>query len=237
MPDTTAPPVTGATKAKRSRNPLNQEQTVAVGKAEKVAKAAKLVAYKDKLAARRIAEAFVQQLLNDIKTARTLGSSAVSQDSKSKSATQSETGLTNQLLAGLAEIQSAARQEFYDDDPTRLKAFYSGVDLHTSRELLTTMAQGILKEAGEADLPGITTDKLTALGEIFEEWQTSDDTQGSAQTDSALTRQERDELVASIEKRRRKIQFAADAEWPYTDPKNALIRKKFQLPADRPFVG
>ena len=32
---------------------------------------------------------------------------------------------------------------------------------------------------------------------------------------------------------RREIQFAADAEWPHTDPANAGIRVEFQLPVDR----
>ena len=111
------------------------------------------------------------------------------------------------------------------------------MDLHTSRELLTTMAQGILQEAANADLPGITADKLTALNTVFEQWKLADETQGSAQTAGATTRTERNNLIASIEKHRRKIQFAADAEWPYTNPANAPIRKAFQLPTDRPFVG
>jgi hypothetical protein len=33
------------------------------------------------------------------------------------------------------------------------------------------------------------------------------------------------------------IQFAADAEWQYTKPENAGIRKDFYLPTDRPFKG
>ncbi len=33
------------------------------------------------------------------------------------------------------------------------------------------------------------------------------------------------------------IQFAADAEWPYTDDDNAGIGKEFFLPLRRPFNG
>ena len=33
------------------------------------------------------------------------------------------------------------------------------------------------------------------------------------------------------------LQFAADAEWPYIDPANTPIRREFQLPATRAFIG
>ncbi len=33
--------------------------------------------------------------------------------------------------------------------------------------------------------------------------------------------------------KQREIQFAADAEWPHTDPANVGIRVEFQLPPDR----
>jgi hypothetical protein len=38
---------------------------------------------------------------------------------------------------------------------------------------------------------------------------------------------------AGIVALRREIQFAADAEWPHTDPANAGLRAEFQLPPDR----
>jgi len=44
-------------------------------------------------------------------------------------------------------------------------------------------------------------------------------------------------MLASITDRRITIQFAADAEWQYTKPENAGIRKEFYLPTDRPFKG
>ncbi len=167
MPETTAATTAGATKPKRQRNPLNKVQAAEVSKAEKVGLAAKIAENLTKLEARRITAPFIQQLLDDVQTARGLGGAAVSKDTTANSATINESALTTQLLSGLAEIQSAARQEFYDDEPQRLKAFYSGVDLHTSRDLLTTMAQGILTEADGADLPGITATKLTAHWATF----------------------------------------------------------------------
>ena len=34
--------------------------------------------------------------------------------------------------------------------------------------------------------------------------------------------------------RRRQLQHAADGEYPFTDPANAGMRRKFDLPLDRP---
>ena len=39
--------------------------------------------------------------------------------------------------------------------------------------------------------------------------------------------------VHDITARRREIQFAADAEWPHTDPAHAGTRREFKLPPDR----
>ncbi len=41
-------------------------------------------------------------------------------------------------------------------------------------------------------------------------------------------------MVESLALRRRRLQHAADGEFPHTDPANAGMRKKFDLPANRP---
>jgi hypothetical protein len=41
--------------------------------------------------------------------------------------------------------------------------------------------------------------------------------------------------LPSLAVRRRQLQYAADAEWPYTDKANAGIRREFFLPVDCPF--
>jgi hypothetical protein len=42
-------------------------------------------------------------------------------------------------------------------------------------------------------------------------------------------------LVKAIMDERIAVQYAADAEWPYTNKANAGIRREFFLPPDRPF--
>jgi len=57
--------------------------------------------------------------------------------------------------------------------------------------------------------------------------------QTGAQGDATGWRKQVEATVADIVTKRREIQFAADAEWPHTDPANAGIRAEFQLPPDR----
>lgn len=51
------------------------------------------------------------------------------------------------------------------------------------------------------------------------------------------TRLDRNALIKQATAGRMWLQFAADAEWPHTEPNNHPIRKEFQLPATRPFIG
>ena len=55
--------------------------------------------------------------------------------------------------------------------------------------------------------------------------------------EAVADRAERDAIIHEINDRRMEIQFAADAEWPYTEPANATARRAFHLPRSRPFSG
>lgn len=56
------------------------------------------------------------------------------------------------------------------------------------------------------------------------------------QTGASGTRLDRDSLLKQATAGRMWIQFAADAEWPHTDPANHPIRREFQLPATTPYI-
>lgn len=62
------------------------------------------------------------------------------------------------------------------------------------------------------------------------------DTQ-TGQTGAIGTRFDRNALVEQATERRMWLQFAADAEWPHTNPSNTPIRREFLLPANRAFKG
>ena len=55
--------------------------------------------------------------------------------------------------------------------------------------------------------------------------------------EAVADRAQRDAMIHEINDRRMEIQFAADAEWPYTTPTNATARAAFHLPRSRPYGG
>jgi ribosomal protein L17 len=52
--------------------------------------------------------------------------------------------------------------------------------------------------------------------------------------DATTARATLEAAIKSIIARRREIQFAADAQWPPTNPANAGIRREFRLAPDKP---
>ena len=98
-------------------------------------------------------------------------------------------------------------------------------------------AEAILTQLATDTLPGITATKVTALGDLREAWITDNQTQGDAQSDATDERTDLTALVKTATDARITIQFAADAEYPYTTKANAAARKEFQLPANGPFTG
>jgi len=86
-------------------------------------------------------------------------------------------------------------------------------------------------------LPGITPAKVAALGTLRSDWMGADDDQGGDQSAATTQREELKTMIKSITDRRIAIQFAADAEWPWSDPAHAGVRQEFYLPANQPFNG
>jgi hypothetical protein len=59
-------------------------------------------------------------------------------------------------------------------------------------------------------------------------------TQTGSQSDATTARTALDGMVKAIMDKRIAVQYAADAEWPYTNKANAGIRREFFLPPDHP---
>ena len=57
------------------------------------------------------------------------------------------------------------------------------------------------------------------------------------QSDASGKRLSLDDLIAGINKDRRKILFAVEAVWPSANKANAPIRSEFGLSPDRPYNG
>ena len=97
--------------------------------------------------------------------------------------------------------------------------------------------QAIIKKLGSDTLPGITPAKVANLQTLLTAYTAVTANPGSQQSDATTQRKQRDAQVHSITDRRLTIQFAADAEWPFTVDANAGIRGEFFLPARQPFHG
>jgi hypothetical protein len=85
--------------------------------------------------------------------------------------------------------------------------------------------------------PGITSVKVASLQTLLDAYTAVAANPGSQQSDATTQRKQRDAQVHSITDRRLTIQFAADAEWPFTNPANAGIRGEFFLSLSQPLHG
>ena len=66
-------------------------------------------------------------------------------------------------------------------------------------------------------------------------WIDAQSNQANSQALATSLRAERDALVQAITDKRIQIQFAAEAEWPASDPTSAGHRPAFLLQPSRPF--
>jgi hypothetical protein len=237
MPDPTPPPTPEPEKNKRPRGILNQAQIQALTKADQICLAAKKGAYAPKLSGREIEPGFVDTLLDDIKSARKKASDAVHGTSGKESSSLSEDNTEKELVIALQEIQSAAKQKYARTDPPRLQDYYVGTRLNANRAMLEQASQGMINQLQNDTLPGITPIKIANLETMRQAYVGANATQGDMQSGATTDRRSLEDMIHSITDRRVTIQFAADAEWPYSDDMNHAIRKEFYLPLSQPFNG
>jgi hypothetical protein len=238
-PPTTAASDTGAAKKKRTHGPagLNQRHLEELMHAEQVGLAAQKAEYAAALALREISADEALQMRVQISAARAKCADALQSETGKQSATAGEAQARRVLVAVLREAQTAAKQKYARTNRVALKDYFVGEDLSGSRSKLEQIAMSILNKLQSDTLPGITPPKITAFKEAFEAWFNADSHQTDQKSDARSSRQELSEMVESIMTRRIKIQFAADAQWPYTDPSSAAVRNEFHLPVNRPFTA
>lgn len=176
-------------------------------------------------------------LLTDIGEARKKAADAIQSTTAKEVATKNEENAQRNLLIAMAEVQAAARQKYARTDPTKLADYFIGQKLDESRALLEEYSAGIIEKLATDTLPGITAGKIAALGTLRTAYVNANATQGTEQSDATDERIELAAMLKSITDRRMTIQFAADAEWPYTTAANAGVRKEFKLPPGQPFNG
>ena len=221
---------------RRSPMELNRVQAGELNKAESICYAAQKSAYTTTLAEHEITAEFVATLLVDVAAARTRSITAVQATDTKEGATNLQDLCAAKLIRGIRIIQTAARQKYLYGDPTKLGNYYVGQRIDESRAVLDQSSQAILEKANLDTLPGITTAFLTALAADRTEWKACTASQSTEISRAKTERAQRNAMVDSIQERRTKLQFAADASWPWSNPENAGVRGEFKLPQDRPLT-
>lgn len=244
MADTPTPPPApnGDNKPRSPRGKVNKEWLQEVSKTESIVKTAEKPEYAGIIIVQTNGEgdinpAFFALLKGRIVRAKELINQAITKTVGKEVMTDAESIAQTNLVNGIREVQKRANQKYADTTPLVLKDYFVGAEIDTNRPLLETVADSIIEKLKTDTLPKIDAAKKTALATLSQAYKDSQSGQSGEQAGATSARAGLEELVGLISGGRRKLQFAADADWPHTDPKNAGIRVEFQLPADRPFVG
>lgn len=206
--------------------------------AERVANAVKNPSYAPALAARDVTEAQADALLAKITTARGFADDAVQTSTEGLVSTRTESVERTALMAAVREVQASARQKHAATHPEKLRDYAIGVRLGSlGFARLTGVVEAIYNKTGDEALPGITAAKRDALHAALETYKSADTSQGAKRSKASVLRTQRDEALKEIKAMRRTLQFAAEAQWPSTNPESKAAREAFQLPSGKPFVG
>ena len=184
-----------------------------------------------------ITPALITQFTTDVAQARTLANTITVKTDSKEIATGGNTAAKAALLTSIRDIQKRAKQKYADTSPLTQKDYFIGQHIEKNRPGLIAAADSIAKKLLTDTLPKIDAAKVAALNQNLAGYKQSKTDQGGEQSAETGAHAGLGQMVASLALRRRKIQHAADAEWPHDDPANAGIRREFQLPPDAEFNG
>ncbi|HEY5234429.1 MAG TPA: hypothetical protein VIK35_12945 [Verrucomicrobiae bacterium] len=216
---------------------FNQAQLAALNEADKITTAAQKPAYAAPLAVREITAAYVTQLVADILACRQTGATAAQSTTGKTAATGAQHTAETGLMAALHEVQAAARQKYARTNPVMMNDYLVSHRLNPNQATFKESVQAVITKLGTDTLPGITPAKVANLQTLLTAYTTAAANPTSMQSDATTQRKQRDAQVTSITDRRMTIQFAADAEWPFSVDANAGVRGEFFLPLSQPFHG
>ena len=137
------------------------------------------------------------------------------------------------LLGKIHYIQSKAKLK-YAANKAVLPEYGIGTNIDVSRPALETAAGNVINKLKTDTLPKVTAQHGTDLQKALDDYKKTKVDQKAKQGDATTLRNQLAAMVDSLAVRRRQIQHAADGEYPFTNPANAGMRRKFDLPLDRP---
>lgn len=212
---------------------VNQAILLALSKAEQISLVAQKTGYVPLLQARGILPAEVVAELTSIAAAHVLA--GVSGKVAKLESTAAEGRFRDQLLEKVVEMQTAAKIRFRVSDPLHLQIYHVGKNLGASRADLEQFAPDIIDHAETDALAGITAGKITAARNALLAYVGSNTDQSTVTSASGTQQINLKNRLQEIVDGRIRIQLAADAQWPHTNPNNAAIRREFQLPVKTRF--
>jgi hypothetical protein len=224
-------------KSRRTRDPaaLTRAEQKEVTLTQALCAAGLLPEFAAGLLKNKVTAAFLTALQTDADTVQRTGQEAVNSTHAKEGCTAGEAEAKAQLMADLRTIQSAARAEFGDTQPERVKNYHVGNDIDESRETLEAASQSIINQANN-DRPGeVNTDFIIRTNNDRTMYVSTNAQQIADLGTAKQKRRDRQEMIAAIRERRKKIQRAADAAWSHTSPDTAKQRTVFRLPAGRPY--
>jgi hypothetical protein len=217
---------------------INQALAVSLTRVENITKAAVQADRITFLSAdgSEITQQFLDAVFAEVGAVRKLLGVATQQTTEKEIATEEGVTLEEQLIRAIQAVQARARQK-HGVKSSALANYHIGDRLGGNRAVLEQASQDILIALETDPLPGISEAKVTALRTLRQQYVDSEhDQTGSGGGASASRKQAKARVDALVEKRQ-KIQFAADALWPWHDSANIGIRKEFDLPATRPYTA
>jgi hypothetical protein len=224
-------------KTNREPGALNYAQVLSLDVAAQVAAAARKPAYRAALLAREITDETLDTLDTAVTEGRKEQAAAVESDTGQRVSTSEEKQARKELLTALREVQTAARQKFTRSQPAALKDYYIGENLpNMSRATLVQVTEGILLRLTTQSLPGITPETITALEAKRDAYIAANQTQLGFIAGAKERRESALKHLKTATDLRIEVQFAADAAYPFDNPKSAAARTEFALPEDRRFV-
>lgn len=219
-----------------TKSVLTKRQIADVGEVELNAKGAQEPEYAGPLERNGIEAAFLTALLNDTKAVKEVGGEALGHTDNSEVATLEGERAKQTLLEDLRKMQSAGRQLHQHTNPPKLKDYLIGENIVINRETLKTSAETIINKSNAERGPGIDTDFIVKTTNDLAAFEAKNASQLNESVTAQDMRVQREQKVASIVRRGQTLKTAADRAWPYSNPASAGARRKFHLPANRPYV-
>ena len=242
MPDTSPTPTPTPAPQPGSPSPastgINQALALSLTRVENITKAAVKPDRITLLAAdgSDVTQQFLDAIFEELGAVRKLLGVAGQQTTEKEDATEEGLTLEEQLIRAIQTVQARARQK-HGVKSKALANYHIGDRLGGNRAVLEQASQDILTALETEPLPGITPAKITALQTLRQQYVDSELEQtGSGGEASTSRKQAKARLDALVEKRQ-KVQFAADAIWPWHNPANVGLRKELELPATRPYAA